>query len=146
MLQVRVLPDAPTLINGWPPPPNSWEQSSFSSLSPFGGFVLSGLGKTVGPGKKINAVQTKSKTMNKQFFKFIGAAALALALVTGGQAGSTKGSASSIPAYYDGKLFTIQFVEFSPAAERTILQHNKSLNFIYQSDPGLPGGQPFISV
>ena len=90
--------------------------------------------------------ETKSKTMNKQFFKFIGAAALALALVTGGQAGSTKGSASSIPAYYDGKLFTIQFVEFSPAAEKALLQHNASLNFIYQSDPGLPGGQPFISV
>ena len=84
--------------------------------------------------------------MNKHFFKLIGAAALALALATGGQAGSTKGSASAIPAYYDGNLFTIQFVEFSPAAEQALLQHNKSLNFIYQSDPGLPGGHPFISV
>jgi hypothetical protein len=84
--------------------------------------------------------------MNKHVFKVIGAATLALALMTGAQAEGTKGSASAIPALYDGNLFTIHFVEFSPAAERTILQHNHSLNFIYQSDPGLPGGAPFISV
>ena len=59
---------------------------------------------------------------------------------------SANGSASAIPAYYDDNLFTILFVEFSPAAERSLLQHNKSLNFIYQSDAGLPGGEPFISV
>ena len=74
------------------------------------------------------------------------AAIAALALVAGAQAGSTGGKASEIPAYYDGKLFTIQFVEFSSSAEATLLQHNGSLNFIYQSDPGLPGGHPFISV
>src|SRR6266571_2423481 len=84
--------------------------------------------------------------MNKQSFNLIGAAVVTLALVTGAQAESTKGSASAIPAYYDGNLFTIQFVEFSPAAEKSLLQHNQSLNFIYQMDPGLPGGQPFISV
>ena len=61
-------------------------------------------------------------------------------------AAGTKGAASAIPAYYDHTLFTIQFVEFSPQAEQKLLQHNQSLNFIYQSDPGLPGGQPFISV
>ncbi len=43
-------------------------------------------------------------------------------------------------------MFTIQFVEFSSAAEKSLLAHNGSLNFIYQSDPGLPGGAPFISV
>jgi len=59
---------------------------------------------------------------------------------------SPNGSASEIPAYYDHLLFTIQFVEFSPAAEKSLLAHNASLNFIYQSDAGLPGGQPFISV
>jgi len=84
--------------------------------------------------------------MNKHLFKLIGAAAFLLALVTPAQARSTKGSASTIPAYYDGNLFNIQFVEFSPVAEQELLQHNASLNFIYQSDPGLPGGQPFISV
>jgi hypothetical protein len=85
--------------------------------------------------------------MKKQLFKLVGAGALALAFLTGNaQAGSGNGAASAIPAYYDHNLFTIQFVEFSPAAEKSLLQHNGSLNFIYQSDPGLPGGQPFVSV
>ncbi len=84
--------------------------------------------------------------MKTHLLKLIAGTTLALALATGARAGSTSGSASAIPAYYDHNLFTIQFVEFSPAAEKTLLQHNTSLNFIYQSDPGLPGGQPFISV
>jgi len=87
------------------------------------------------------------KIMKKQLFKFVGAGALALAFLTANvQAGSGNGTASAIPAYYDHNLFTIHFVEFPPAAEKSLLQHNGSLNFIYQSDPGLPGGQPFISV
>jgi len=61
-------------------------------------------------------------------------------------AANANGSASVIPAYYDHVLFSIQFVEFPPAAEKSLLQHNKSLNLIYQSDPGLPGGAPFVSV
>jgi len=84
--------------------------------------------------------------MKKHVIKLIVGTSLALAFVTGAHAGSANGSASVIPAYYDHNLFRVQFVEFSPAAERVLLQHNKSLNFIYQSDPGLPGGQPFISV
>jgi hypothetical protein len=81
--------------------------------------------------------------MRKKFLKSIGAAALALAFMTGAQAGSGNGAASTIPAYYDHLIFHIHFVEFSAAAEKAL---NGSLNFIYQSDPGLPGGQPFISV
>ncbi len=85
--------------------------------------------------------------MKNELFKLTSAAVLALATLAGSaQAGSANGAASAIPAYYDHNLFTIQFVEFSPAAEKSLLQHNGSLNFIYQSDPGLPGGQPFISV
>jgi hypothetical protein len=85
--------------------------------------------------------------MKNQLFILTSAAALALATLAGNaQAGSSNGTASAIPAYYDHNLFTIQFVEFSPAAEKSLLQHNGSLNFIYQSDPGLPGGQPFVSV
>jgi len=85
--------------------------------------------------------------MKKQFFALIGTSALALALVTAAQAGTARGSASAIPAFYDGKLFTIQFVQFSATAAKTLLQHNGSLNFIYQSDPGLDNGTaPFISV
>jgi hypothetical protein len=84
--------------------------------------------------------------MRKTIFQLLGAVALASVLTTDAQAASGNGSASEIPAFYDGNLFTIQFVEFPPAAEATLLQHNASLNFIYQSDPGLPGGQPFTSV
>jgi len=71
---------------------------------------------------------------------------LALACATGAQAGSIRGSDRTIPAYYDHELFNIQFVEFSPAAERALLEHNQSLNLIFQSDSGLPGDQPFVSV
>jgi hypothetical protein len=82
--------------------------------------------------------------MKKHLFSLLAVAGLALALVPSAQAQT--GAASTIQAYYDGKLFNIHFVEFSPAAEKALLQHNGSLNFIYQSDPGLPGGAPFVSV
>jgi len=84
--------------------------------------------------------------MKTRFAKIVGGAALGLALVTAARAQSPKCSASEIPAYYDHELFTIQFVEFSPASEQSLLKHNKSLNFSYQSDPGLPVGEPFVSV
>ncbi len=84
--------------------------------------------------------------MKTNHLKIIASTLLALLVLTAARGGSANGSASVIPAYYDHELFNIQFVEFSPAAEKALLQHNRSLNFIYQSDPGLPGGQPFISV
>src|ERR1051326_2931879 len=84
--------------------------------------------------------------MRKQCFHLIGAAILALTLLSSAQAQTVSGAGSEIKAYYDHNLLTIQFVEFSANAEKVLLQHNGSLNFIYQSDPGLPGGQPFISV
>jgi hypothetical protein len=56
------------------------------------------------------------------------------------------GNSTSMPAYYDSVIFTIQFVEFSPTAEANLIAHNKGINFIYQSDNGLPNNQPFISV
>src|SRR5215813_7490805 len=82
--------------------------------------------------------------MNTKTLALFGA--FALLLVTSAQAADGKGSHSSIQAYYDHELFTIHFVEFSSNAEAALLQHNKSINLIYQSDPGLPGGQPFVSV
>ena len=57
-----------------------------------------------------------------------------------------KGIDGSMPAYYDGKLFTINFKEFPTGSEATLTNQNGSINFIYQSDPGLPGGAPFVSV
>ena len=61
-------------------------------------------------------------------------------------ADSTNGSAGLMPAFYDGQRFQINFKELPSAAEQAVLNHNISINTIYMSDPGLPGGQPFISV
>lgn len=58
----------------------------------------------------------------------------------------SNGISSAIPAYYDAKIFKILFVEFSSQAEASLIAHNNSINFIYQSDNGLPNNQPFISV
>ncbi len=55
------------------------------------------------------------------------------------------GVAGSMPAYYDHEIFTINFFQLS-TAQATLLAKNNQQNTIYQSDPGLPGGQPFISV
>src|SRR5436190_20063199 len=60
-------------------------------------------------------------------------------------AGSPNGVAGRMPAYYDHELFTINFFQLS-TAQATLLAKNPQQNVIYQSDPGLPGGQPFISV
>jgi len=59
---------------------------------------------------------------------------------------TTNGISTAIPAYYDSTFFKILFVEFSHSAEANLIAHNGSLNFIYQSDNGLPNNQPFISV
>lgn len=59
---------------------------------------------------------------------------------------SANGIGSEITAYYDSTIFHIFFVEFSPTAEANLIAHNNSINFIYQSDNGLPGNQPFVSV
>jgi len=59
--------------------------------------------------------------------------------------GNTNGVAGSMPAYYDHQLFTINFKQLT-TAQATLLAKNGQQNVIYQSDPGLPGGQPFISV
>jgi hypothetical protein len=61
-------------------------------------------------------------------------------------AASENGSGGDMPAYYDGQLFTINFKELPPGGESANLQHNGSINTIFMSDVGLPGGQPFISV
>ena len=61
-------------------------------------------------------------------------------------AASENGSAADMPAYYDGQLFTINFKELPPGGQGANLQHNGSINFIFMSDAGLPGGQPFVSV
>jgi hypothetical protein len=56
------------------------------------------------------------------------------------------GITTTIPAYYDAKLYNIQFSQLSAQAATTLIVRNPGINFIYQSDPGLPGDHPFISV
>jgi hypothetical protein len=57
-----------------------------------------------------------------------------------------RGISSAITAYYDSATFTILFEQFSDHAAATLIAHNPGINFIYQSDNGLPNNQPFISV
>ena len=52
----------------------------------------------------------------------------------------------TLPACYDGNLYTMLFKKQPPMAEQATIVHNKSYNIVYQSDPGLPGGAPFVSV
>jgi len=61
-------------------------------------------------------------------------------------ASSMNGRAGVMPAFYDGQRFLINFKELSPDAENAVIAHNGSINVIYMSDPGLPGGQSFVSV
>ncbi len=58
----------------------------------------------------------------------------------------TNGITTTVPAYYDSTLFNIQLDQLSPQAAMIQIQNNPAINHIYQSDPGLPGGLPFISV
>ena len=59
--------------------------------------------------------------------------------------GNPNGIGGSTPAYYDHQLFTINLKQLS-TAQATLLKQNSQQNTIYESDPGLPGGQPFIAV
>src|SRR5260221_5281791 len=74
--------------------------------------------------------------------------ALALVLSLNGSAGAANenGSGRDMPDFYDGELLTINFMELPSGGEQANIQRNGSINTIYMSDPGLPGGQPFISV
>jgi hypothetical protein len=59
---------------------------------------------------------------------------------------NSQGVSTEMPAYYDSTIFNIFFAQFSPNAAKNLIAHNSGLNFIYQSDNGLPNNQPFISV
>jgi len=69
-----------------------------------------------------------------------------LGLGTVALASSPNGSSGQMPAYYDAKLFTINFKLMAANADVELLRHNHSINTIYMSDNGLPNNQPFISV
>ncbi len=85
--------------------------------------------------------------MKKQIFIAIFVSALFLLAVTiPAMAQSTKGKFGQIPAYYDGRLFTITFQELPPGGEAATLMHNKTVNHIYRSDQAEACGKPVISV
>jgi len=58
---------------------------------------------------------------------------------------NSNGISGAIPAYYDHTLFGINFMQLVTSGT-TLQTHNSQTNIIWQSDGGLPGGQPFISV
>jgi hypothetical protein len=63
-------------------------------------------------------------------------------------AGSMNGSAGQMPAFYDGKQFTINFKQQPSSAEQSLLTHNGSINTIYMCDSctGKIAGGDFTSV
>jgi hypothetical protein len=61
-------------------------------------------------------------------------------------AGSLSGRAGSMPAIYDGELFTVNFKEVPDDAAQSLLAHNQSINVIYTSEDMLPGGGMFVMV
>jgi hypothetical protein len=83
--------------------------------------------------------------MRKSVISTIIVAILLLSLSIPAFAASTHGVASHQPALYDGKLFTISFVEQPAGAEKSLIAHNKSINTIYVSDTPV-NGAPFIKV
>ena len=58
--------------------------------------------------------------------------------------GSPNGVAGGEPTYYDANLLAINLKLMGSGT--TVLGHNSQTNIIWQSDGGLPGGKPFISV
>jgi len=58
--------------------------------------------------------------------------------------GSTNGAAGEMPAFYEGKLFTVNMFEV-PAAEGSLIENNPSINTIYASND-LDKEQDFIPV
>ena len=66
--------------------------------------------------------------------------------VSSASADNTKGIGGAMLAFYDSKLFTINFTELPPGGESANLARNGSINIIYQSDGCMPGGRMFVSV
>ena len=59
---------------------------------------------------------------------------------------NANGVGGSMPAFYDGELFTINFKEEPPSAESALIAHNGSINTIYMSDQCEAAGHMFTAV
>lgn len=60
-------------------------------------------------------------------------------------AGNTNGAAGQMPAFFDGKLFTVNMKELSEQASASIIAHNSGLNEIYATND-LDDPQDFFPV
>jgi hypothetical protein len=62
-------------------------------------------------------------------------------------ASNMNGRSGSMPAFYDGQLFTINFAELPPGGESSVLANNKSHNIIYcVSDCSNPNFTPVLNA
>jgi len=59
---------------------------------------------------------------------------------------SVNGRGGVMPAYYDARLFTINFKQEPGGAEQSLLAHNGSINTIYMCDACEAAGVMFTSV
>jgi len=72
--------------------------------------------------------------MTRRILAAVLGAILLLSLASLAMAANTNGSGGDMPAYYDGKLFTINFKELPPDAEKAILAHGGQFNTIWMCD------------
>ena len=98
------------------------------------------------PSNRKRGERKNSNSMKKTILTFIAVWAAGICLKSPVWAASENGSAGLMPAFYDDQLFNINFKELPAGGEAATLARNSSINIIYMSDGGLPGGAPFISV
>lgn len=85
--------------------------------------------------------------MNKRLFTgFVVVLAVVAVLASISYAQNQNGKGGQKPAYYDAKLFTINFMELPATAEAMVLSRNKSINIIYESDQAVAAGIDFVDV
>jgi hypothetical protein len=82
----------------------------------------------------------------KKTLRFLFLPMVAFSIAGSLRAASLNGSAGDMPAYYDHKLFTINFKEMPEDAAQAIREHNRSLNLIFMSEDPLPDGSEFVAV
>jgi hypothetical protein len=79
--------------------------------------------------------------MIRRVLCIVAGTALLLSMAAVARASSPNGRQGTMPAYYDGELFTINFKLLNPD-----LHNNPSFNTIYQCDSCAAQGLDFISV
>lgn len=73
--------------------------------------------------------------MNKKAVGTLLVITLAVFCIISARAQSTNGVAGSMPAYFNGQLFTINFTELPSGGETANLTHNGAVNIIYRCEP-----------